>query len=80
MKSFRLYTDVPSLPRHKVWAEIDTHALQYNYKLLCAMTPDVEHICAVKADCYGHISTLCVGILLDAGCRFFAVSCIEEAI
>lgn len=80
MKSFRLYTSVPDLPRHKVWAEIDTYALQYNYKLLCAMTPGVRHICAVKADCYGHISTLCVGILLDAGCRFFAVSCIEEAV
>ena len=80
MKSFRLYTDVPDLVRHKVWAEIDTRALQYNYKLLCAMTPGVQHICAVKADCYGHITSLCVGILLDAGCRFFAVSCIEEAI
>ena len=47
MKSFRLYTDVPDLVRHKVWAEIDTRALQYNYKLLCAMTPGVQHICAV---------------------------------
>ena len=80
MKSFRLYSDIPDLPRHKVWAEIDTHALRYNYKLLCSMTPGVEHICVVKADSYGHISSLCVGILLDSGCRFFAVSCIEEAI
>lgn len=80
MRSFRLYSDMPYLPCHKSWAEIDSRALEYNYRLLRAMTPNVKHICTVKADAYGHISALCVGVLLDAGCRFFAVSCIEEAV
>jgi hypothetical protein len=63
-----------------VWAEIDTHALQYNYKLLCSLTPGTRHICAVKADAYGHVADICVPVLCEAGCDFFAVSCIEEAI
>lgn len=71
---------MPYLPRTKVWAEIDKNALINNYKLLCAKTPDTKHICVVKADAYGHTSAICVGALLDAGCDFFAVSCIEEAI
>jgi alanine racemase len=80
MRPFRLYSDTPSLPTSKVWAEIDTVALQNNYKILCDRIPDVRHICVVKADSYGHTSAICVDVLLDAGCDFFAVSCIEEAI
>lgn len=75
-----LYSNLPELDEHKVWAEIDTENLIYNYELLCSLTPGVRHICVVKADAYGHISNLCVRVLLDAGCSFFAVACIEEAI
>lgn len=80
MRSFRPYSGIPSLPCNKVWAEIDRSALINNYKVLCGMTPGSRHICVVKADSYGHISAICVDALLDAGCDFFAVSCIEEAI
>ena len=75
-----LYSDLPKLREHKLYAEIDTEALIYNYKLLCAATRGTHHICVVKADAYGHAADLCVRALLSAGCRFFAVSCIEEAI
>lgn len=80
MESFRLYSGIPSLPDGKVWAEINTQALADNYRILCDKTPEVRHICVVKADAYGHTSAICVDTLLEAGCDFFAVSCIEEAI
>ena len=75
-----LYSDLPKLREHKLYAEIDTEALVHNYKLLCAATRGTHHICVVKADAYGHAADICVRALLSAGCRFFAVSCIEEAI
>lgn len=74
------YDDMPILNVHKNVAEIDTDALAYNYKLLCSLTPGTRHICAVKADAYGHVADICVPVLCEAGCDFFAVSCIEEAI
>ena len=80
MSSFRLYLGMPDLLCRRTWAEIDTDALQKNYSSLCAVTPGVRHICVVKADAYGHTSRICVPALLRAGCDFFAVSCIEEAI
>jgi alanine racemase len=80
MLPFYMYTDMPKLSEHKVVAQIDTDALVYNYRKLCNMTPDVHHICVVKADAYGHVTDICVPALLEAGCDFFAVSCIEEAI
>lgn len=52
----------------------------YNYKLLCSLTQGTHHICAVKADAYGHNAQICVRNLIFAGCDFFAVSCKEEAI
>lgn len=74
------YDDMPILDVHKNVAEIDTEALANNYKLLCSLTPGARHICAVKADAYGHVADICVPELCRAGCDFFAVSCIEEAI
>lgn len=80
MLPYYLYSSLPPLSDHKVYAEIDTEALIYNYKLLCSYTKGTHHICVVKADAYGHVSDLCAAALLEAGCRFFAVSCIEEAL
>ena len=80
MYPFYLYTDMPKLTEHKVIAEIDTDALRKNYRTLAAMTEGTRHICVVKADAYGHTCEICVPVLLDAGCDFFAVSCIEEAL
>ena len=79
MYPYYLYSDVPKLYEHKVWAEIDVATLSDNYKILSELIPNTTHICVVKADAYGHTSQMCVNTLLDSGCRFFAVSCIEEA-
>ena len=74
------YNDLPMLEHHKSWAEISIDALKHNYNLLCAASGDCEHIAVVKADAYGHHTAFCVPALLECGCRFFAVSCIEEAV
>ena len=80
MSSFRPYTGLPSLQSRRAWAEIDTEALKDNYRTLCDLTPGTRHISVVKADAYGHTVKICVEALLEVGCDFFAVSCIEEAI
>ena len=80
MYPYYLYYGLPKLSEHKVWAEIDTEALKENYKRLCNLSPNAKHICVVKADAYGHACEICVKALLNVGCDFFAVSCIEEAL
>lgn len=64
-------------------AEIDIAALKNNYRAclekLQKTAPNARIISVVKADGYGHGSNTCVCSLLDAGCNFFAVSCLEEA-
>ena len=65
-------------------AEIDLGALQNNYRACLekvqATAPAARILAVVKADAYGHGTEPCVRALLDAGCDFFAVSCIEEAL
>ena len=75
-----LYSNLPALSEHKVWAEINTASLKYNFQLLRSLTCGARQICTVKADAYGHSTEICVRALLEAGCDFFAVSSIEEAI
>ncbi len=79
MRSLYPYSTLPHFEDHKITAEIDTAALVSNYRALCARSPGVRHICVVKAEAYGHVCRICVPPLLEAGCDFFAVSCIEEA-
>ena len=82
--NYRLYTSLTEQAQKKTWAEIDTAALQHNYRLLCeavhAQHPSTRILAAVKADAYGHGAPACVRALLEQGCDFFAVSCIEEAL
>ena len=70
--------------KHKIWAEIDTHALEHNYKTISeyikTTSPECSVMCIVKADCYGHGTELCIPKLAEAGVRDFGVSCIEEAL
>ncbi len=84
LESFRLFSSFPIEKENKVWAEIDLSALKENYLSLAARitgdSPGRKLICVIKADAYGHGAKACCGALLDAGARYFAVSCIEEAI
>ena len=80
MKQYRLYSSLPDISARGTVAEIDTEALVSNYKLLCSRSENACHICVVKSDAYGHSADICVKALLEAGCDFFAVSSMEEAI
>ena len=68
----------------KTYAEISVGALLSNYAILREtarrQNRDARMIAVVKADAYGHTNEICVPALLSAGCDFFAVSSVEEAI
>lgn len=69
----------------RVYAEIDTEALKQNYialtkRVQAAARKPVRPIAVIKADAYGHSVALCAPALVEAGCRAFAVACVEEAI
>ena len=65
-------------------AEIDVGVLGQNFAACLAKiqttSPTARILAVVKADAYGHGTEPCVRALLGAGCDFFAVSCIEEAL
>ncbi len=80
----RLYSGLPIVEEARTWANIDLSALRHNYRTVISHVrkisgkPDLPVICVVKADAYGHGAEAVARTLLDEGCRFFAVSCIEE--
>lgn len=81
--TYKLYSSLPIYNRHKTWAEIDLDALRHNYRLLGSKVKGEKSpriICIMKADSYGHGADSCARALLEEGCDFFAVSCIEEAV
>jgi len=43
-------------------------------------SPTTRILAVVKAEAYGHGAPECVRALLEEGCDFFAVSCIDEAV
>lgn len=63
---------------------IDTAALIHNYRLLCdnvsSASPGTVCASVVKADAYGHGIDICVPALYSAGCRFFIVATLGEAL
>jgi len=81
---YKLYSSLTELERRKTWAEVDLGALRRNYCLLRDMVrandPSARILAVVKAEAYGHGAPECVRALLDEGCDFFAVSCIDEAV
>ena len=83
-KNTRLYSSLPLPKRFRTWARIDTEALADNYRYLRdrvrSHNPSCETIAVIKADAYAHGAHRVVDTLIEEGCRFFAVSCIEEAI
>lgn len=85
----RLYSSLPKFEDARTWAEIDLSALRDNYIFsrdrVWGLTDKVgakrpEPICVVKADAYGHGARGAVPTFIAEGCRFFAVSAIEEAV
>jgi alanine racemase len=63
------------------WVEIDTRALEENYRLLASLAaPHAEPLAIVKADSYGHSLDLCAPAAVRAGARWLGVTSIEEAV
>ena len=84
MNHIQLHEGFPLLPHPRARAIIDTAALTHNYHALMrpilAVSPQTHAIAVVKADAYGHGIRPVVSALLEAGCRSFAVACLEEAV
>lgn len=65
----------------RCWAEIDLDALVHNYKsALDCLTGGAKLICVLKANAYGLGAVKASQTLYDAGARFFAVACLQEAL
>lgn len=73
-----------TVENRRVWAHIDLNALVHNYIVsrdyIQAQRPKTPVICVIKADAYGHGIGPCARALYAAGCRHFAVACVEEGI
>lgn len=84
MRGYRLYSSLDAPASVQKYAEIDLFALRSNYRVLrdclIARSSVLRSIAVVKADAYGHGAEGCVRALLEEGCDFFAVSCMEEAL
>ena len=84
MNHIQLHEGFPLLPHPRARAIIDTGALTHNYHTLTeaiqAVSPHTQAMAVVKADAYGHGIRPVVSTLLEAGCRSFAVACLEEAV
>ena len=83
MDSYKLYSSLPLGGWEKNRAEITVAALVRNRRRIMEKlnkeNPEAVDICVVKADAYGHGVAHCAPSLARSGCKFFAVSCIEEA-
>ena len=84
VKSTRMheYLTTPAHPR--AWAVIDKSALMHNWRTLAgrvsAASPATVPFAVIKADAYGHGIRPVAEALSEAGCRRFAVACLEEAV
>ncbi len=83
-QQYRLYSSMAKKESEKNRAAVDLDALKYNFCLLRdtvrAKNPRCRMISVIKADAYGHGAPACARALLDAGCDFFAVASLDEAL
>jgi alanine racemase len=65
----------------RAYATISKDALIHNYQAFSTLVgPDTLVMSVVKADAYGHGSIEVSKALEQAGCTYFGVACLEEAI
>ncbi len=71
----------PLMPMRPCWVEINTRALEDNYKFLAGLaSPQAELLAIVKANAYGHSLALCAPAVARAGARWLGVTSVEEGI
>jgi alanine racemase len=69
------------MPTRPCWVEIDTQALEDNYRFLAGIAPPhAELLAIVKADAYGHSLELCAPATVRAGTRWLGVTSVEEGV
>lgn len=67
------------MPNRPCWVEINTRALQDNYRLVRSLAgSETECMAVIKADAYGHGLQLCAPALVAAGARWLGVTSAEE--
>ena len=62
------------------WDEVDLDALAHNFRLLQQHAGSAAVCAVVKAGAYGHGDGIVCRTLADAGAKWFAVSCLAEAL
>ena len=62
------------------WAEVDLDALAHNFRLLQQHAGSATVCAVVKAGAYGHGDGIVCRTLANAGAKWFAVSCLAEAL
>ena len=68
-------------PLRPCWVEIDTRALEENYRFLSALAgPNTEVLAIVKANAYGHGIDLCAPAAVRAGAQWLGVTSVEEGV
>ena len=63
------------------WAEVSRSTLLSNYRILReqAARADADAVAVIKANAYGHGAAEALATLVADGCRWFAVTCLDEA-
>ncbi|MGB6132711.1 MAG: alanine racemase [Acidobacteriaceae bacterium] len=68
-------------PTRPIWAEISRQKLIHNFRLLRQSAgAEAETVAVVKANAYGHGLEACARAMAENGARWFAVTCVEEAV
>ncbi len=71
---------MPDAP-YRSWVEISRRRIADNYRAAReAVGPEVETVCVVKADAYGHGAIEVSRTLIAEGARWLAVSSAEEGV
>jgi alanine racemase len=72
----------PSSSTRPTWAELSPGALRSNCRILReqAARAGADAVAVIKANAYGHGAAEALSILVDAGCDWFGVTCLDEAL
>ena len=69
------------MPTRPCWVEINTTALEENFRFLAKLAdPHAELLAIVKANAYGHSLKLCAPAAARAGARWLGVTSVEEGV
>src|SRR5215469_7261542 len=72
----------PPSSTRPTWAEVSRTALRSNYRVLReqAARAGADAVAVIKANAYGHDASEALTVLMDDGCDWFAVTCLDEAL